>query len=185
MPKKMKGKEWYSMIAPKMFNEKVIGETPVSDVKALIGRTIQVNLMNLIDDLSKYYIKMYFKISDIKEKNAYTEFAGLECMRDYISRLIRYGIKRMDTIQDLITEDKKKIRVKTIIITSKKIKKNVAMSLKKLVEDMVKKEVTSVNLDELVEKIINDNIKRSIFDEGSRIYPIRAFEIRKVETFSK
>jgi len=185
MPKKMKGKEWYSMIAPKMFNDKVIGETPVGDAKSLIGRSIQVNLINLLDDLSKYYIKMYFKISDVKEKNAYTEFAGLECMRDYISRLIRYGIKRIDTVQDLVTEDKRKIRVKTIIVTSKKIKKNVAISLKKLVEDMVKKEVTSVKLDEFIEETINDEIKRSIFEEGSKIYPIRAFEIRKIETFSK
>jgi small subunit ribosomal protein S3Ae len=185
MPKKMKGKEWYSMVAPKLFKEKVIGETPVGDAKTLIGRTIQVNMVNLIDDLSKYYFKIYFRISDIKEKNAYTEFAGLECMRDYISRMIRYGIKRMDTIQDLITEDKKKIRVKTIIITSKKIKKNVAISLKKLIEYMMKKEVESIKLDEFVEKTINDTIKRSIFDEGSRIYPIRSFEIRKIETFNK
>lgn len=173
------------MIAPKMFNEKVIGETPVGDVKSLIGRTVQVNLINLVDDLSKYYFKIFFKISDIKDKNAYTEFAGLECMRDYISRLIRYGIKRIDTIQDLVTEDGKKIRLKTIIITSKKIKKNVAMNLKKLIEDRMKNEVVSIKLDELVEKIINDTIKRSIFEEGSKIYPIRAFEIRKVETFSK
>jgi ribosomal protein S3AE len=142
-------------------------------------------MVNLIDDMSKYYIKMYFKISDIKEKNAYTEFAGLEVMRDYISRLIRYGIKRIDTIQDFVTEDKKKIRVKTIIITSKKIKKNVAINLKKLIEDMMKKEVEAIKLDEFVEKTIDDTIKRSIFDEGSKIYPIRAFEIRKVETRNK
>lgn len=185
MPKKMKGKEWYSLIAPKLFNEKIIGETPAGDTKTLIGRTIEVYLINLIDDLSKYYIKFYFKVVDIKEKNVYTEFAGYECLRDYISRMIRYGIKRVDTIQDLTTEDKKKIRIKAIIITRKKIKNNVVMTLKKFVKDKIKKEVESSKMDELIEKIINDTIKESIMNEGDKIYPIRAFEIRKIEMLSK
>lgn len=178
-------KEWYSLIAPKMFKEKIIGETPVGDAKVLIGRRAQVNLVNLIGDLSKYYINLYFRVIDVKEKNAYTEFSGLECMRDYISRFIRYGIKRIDTIQDLTTKDNKKIRVKTIIITSKKIKKSVAVNLKKFVEDGLKEEVTTGRLDEFVEKIIDDTIKKSVIEEGNKIYPIRAFEIRKIETSSK
>lgn len=185
MPKKLKGKEWYILVAPKIFKEKVIGETPVGDPKTLIGRKVDAYLINLIDDLSKYYLKFYFKVNDIKENKAHTEFAGLECLRDYISRLIRYGIKRIDTIQDLTTKDEKKIRVKTITITSKKMKKNVEAGLKKFVEEKFKKEVESSKLDEFIEKIINDTIKNSIINEGSKIYPIRAFEVRKVERLSK
>jgi len=185
MPKKLKGKEWYTLVAPKMFKEKVIGETPVGDPKMLIGRKIDVYLINLIDDLSKYYLKFYFKVNNIKENKAYTEFAGLECLRDYISRTIRYGIKIIDTIQDLTTKDEKKIRVKTITITNKKIRKIVEISLKKFVEENFKKAVEANKLDEFIEKIINDTIKNSIINEGSRIYPIRTFEIRKVEMLSK
>lgn len=185
MPKKLKGKEWYSILAPKMFKEKIIGETPVGDPKTLIGRKVDVHLINLVDDLSKYYMKFYFKVTDIKESKAYTEFAGLECMRDYISRMIRYGIKRIDIIQDLVTKDKKKLRVKTLVITNKKMKKNVEIALKELVEEKLKKEIESDKLDEFIEKIIDDTIKKSILNEGSNIYPIRAFEIRKVEVLSK
>lgn len=184
MPKKLKGKEWYALIAPKIFKEKVIGETPVGDPKTLIGRKIDVHLIKLIDDLSKYYIKFYFKVNNVKEKKAYTEFAGLECLADYISRLIRYGIKRIDIIQDLTTKDGVKIRAKTIVITRKKMKKIVEISLKKFVGDKVKKEIESSKLDELIEKIINDTMKNSIMKEGSKIYPIRTFEIRKIEKLS-
>jgi len=185
MPKKLKGKEWYVMIAPKMFKEKVIGETPVGDPKTLIGRRIDVHLIKLINDLSKYYIKFYFKVNDVKQNKAYTEFAGLECLTDYISRLIRYGIKRVDIIQDLTTKDGAKIRVKTIVITRKKMKKSVETSLKEFVEDKIKKEVESSNLDGFIEKIINDTLKNSMVKEGSKIYPIRTFEIRKIERLSK
>jgi len=185
MPKKLKGKEWYVLIAPKMFKEKIIGETPVGDPKTLIGRRVDVNLIKLIDDLSKYYMKFYFKVNDIKEKKAYTEFDGLECLTDYISRLIRYHIKRMDIIQDLTTKDGIKIRVKTIIITRKKMKKSVEISLKEFLKDEIKKEVESSKLDEFIKKIINDTLKNSIMEEGSKIYPIRTLEIRKVERLSK
>jgi small subunit ribosomal protein S3Ae len=182
MPKKLKGKEWYTMVAPKMFKEKVIGETPTGDPKALIGRKVDVHLINLIDDLSKYYMKFHFKVSEVKDDKAYTEFAGFEIMRDFISRLIRYGISRNDTVQDLVTKDKKKVRIKTIIITSKKIKRNVEVNLKKFVEEKIKKEVESNTLDDLLEEIINDKIKNSVFKEGGKIYPIRAFEVRKLES---
>lgn len=184
MAKKLKGKEWYVLIAPKMFKEKIIGETPVGDPKTLIGRRIDVHLIRLIDDLSKYYMKFYFKVKDVKENKAYTEFAGLECLRDYISRLIRYGIKRIDIIQDLTTKDEVKMRVKTIVITRKKMKKNVEISLKEFIGDKIKKEIESIKLDEFIEKIINDTLKNSVVKEGSKIYPIRTFEIRKVQRLS-
>jgi ribosomal protein S3AE len=184
MAKKLRGKEWYVLLAPKLFKEKEIGETPVGDAKTLIGRKLDVYLINLIDDLSKYYIKFYFKVNEIKENKAYTEFAGFECLKDYISRMIRYGITRIDMVQDLTTSDKVKLRVKTIIITSKKMKRNVEIELKRLIEEKMKKNIQTNTLDGFIEKTINDNFKNSVLDEGSKIYPIRSFEIRKVERLS-
>jgi len=184
MAKKLKGKEWYVLIAPKLFNEKEIGETPVGDPKTMIGRKVDVHLINLIDDLSKYYLKFHFKVKEIKGEKAYTEFAGFECLRDYISRMIRYGIKKIDTVQDLTTSDKVKLRVKTVTITSKKMKKNVEIELKKFVEEKMKKNVETNKLDEFIEKTIKDTFKNSIIDEGSKLYPIRTFEISKVERLS-
>ena len=181
MAKKLRGKEWYVLVAPNLFKEKEIGETPVGDPKTLIGRKVDVHLINLIDDLSKYYIKFYFKVKEIKGEKAYTEFAGFECLRDYISRMIRYGIKKIDTIQDLTTSDKIKLRVKTVTITSKKMKKSVEIELKRFVEEKMKKNVETNKLDEFIEKTVNDNFKYSLINEGSKIYPIRMFEIRKVE----
>jgi len=184
MPKKLKGKEWYALIAPEMFKGKVMGETPVGDPKTLIGRRIGIHLIKLIDDLSKYYMKFYFRVKNVKENKAYTEFDSLECLSDYISRLIRYGIKRIDIIQDLTTKDKVKIRVKTIIITRKKMKKSIEINLKEFIKNKIKKDVESSNLDELIEKIINDKLKNSLIKDGSKIYPIRTFEVRKIERSS-
>ncbi len=98
--------------------------------------------------------------------------------------MIRYGIKKIDTVQDLTTSDKVKLRVKTVTITSKKMKKNVEIELKKFVEEKMKKNVETNKLDEFIEKTIKDTFKNSIINEGSKLYPIRTFEIRKVERLS-
>lgn len=181
MPRKLKGKKWYALVAPNMFEEKIIGGTPVGDPKSLKGRTVDVNLVKLIDDLSKYYIKFYFKVKGVEGDKAFTEFEGMECLKDYLSRMIRYGIKKIDTVQDLKTKDGKKIRVKTMIVTSKKMKKNVKIALKKFVQKRIKEEVESKPLDEFLEGVIYDEIKKSLINEGSKIYPIRSFEIKKIE----
>lgn len=185
MAKRLKGKEWYTLIAPKMFDEKVLGETLVGDPKDLTGRVVESSLGTLINDLSKYYFKLYFRVKNLEEKKAHTEFAGLECLRDYISRMIRHGIDRIDTIQDLETKDKKKLRVKTITVVNRRVRKGIEKSLRKFLEDRVKKEVESAELNEFLVKIIDDSLKRNVLNEGSKIYPLRMFEIRKIEILSK
>lgn len=181
MAKKLKGKEWYTLIAPRMFDGKNLGETPVGDPATLIGRKVEVPLINLINDPRKYYMKFQFRIKELDGKIARTEFAGLECLRDYISRMVRHGVTRIDMIQDLTTKDGVKLRVKTITLTNRRVKKSIESGIRRFVEEMVKKEVESSGLDGFLEKIINDTIKNQILDEGSRIYPLRVFEFRKVE----
>jgi len=180
MAKKLRGKEWYSLIAPKMFGEKTIGETPAGDPQTLKNRKIETSAANVINDMSKYYMKFEFRIVDVKGNKAFTEFAGMNVMRDYISRMIRHYVSRIDTIQKLKTKDEKDIIIKTITITNKRIKRSVDESLRKFIEAEMKKHVESNKLDDLIKMFIDDTIKNSILNEGTKIYPLRFFEVRKV-----
>lgn len=184
MAKRLKGKEWFTLVAPKLFDEKVIGETLSGDPDMLLGRRVEVSSMNLINDMSKYYIKIYFKIHKIKEDRAYVQFDSFECLRDYISRFIRHRIDRIDTIQDLKTKDNKKIRVKAISIANRRVKRSIEKEIRTFVRDAIKKEVEKNDLDGFLEIILNDSLKNYVLNEGSKIYPLRAFEIRKMEVLS-
>jgi len=181
MAKKIKGKEWYKIIAPKFFEEKILGETPADDVKKLISRTIEVPLVLITNNMNKFYIKVKFKIISVEGNKAYTEFVGLECLRDYISRMIRHGINRIDVVQKLKTKDEKNVVVKSIIITNRKVNKGVEKEIRKLVIEILKKIVTENKLDDTLAKILDDSIRNKILKEGSKIYPIRSFDIRKME----
>lgn len=185
MVKKLKGKQWYEIVAPKFFNRKVIGETLAGDPKTLNDRKIGIPLTNLTDDLSKYYIKLFFKIKEIKENKAYTEFDSIECMRDYIVRMVKHRVERLDTIQDLETKDKTKIRIKCITIVNRRVSQSVGKAISDYIKEEIEKQVTTNELDNLLKKIITDEIKNKIIKSTSKIYPIRYFEIRKIQKLNK
>lgn len=181
MAKKIKGKDWFTIFAPKLFQEKVLGETPGDDTKKVLGRTIQVPLVMITNDMSKYYLKTKLKITKIEGLKAYTEVAGLECLRDYIARMIRHRVTRIDTVQKLETKDGKKIVVKSIIVTNRRVTRGIEKEIRKYVEGVLSKNVSESTLDDFLMKILKDTIKQKIMKECSKIYPLRFFEIRKLE----
>ncbi len=183
--KKAKAKVWYEIIAPKVFNEMVIGKTMASDPELLIGRRITVSLMELTNNFSKYYMKFTFKIIKVEGDKAFTRFDGSECLRDYISRMVLRRVRRIDTIQDLTTKDGIKIRVKCITITSRKMRTNTEKIMRKKIQELVKEEVENSTLDEVVLKIVNDGIKQKVLKEARKIYPVRNFEVRKTEVLQQ
>ena len=181
MAKKLKGKEWYTLVSPKVFGEKVIGETPVGDPKTIKDRVISLSLINLTNNPSKYYFKFSFKIKDVKDKKCSTEFHGFQCLRDYISRMVRHGVLRIDNNHVITTKDGVKLRVKTIALTSSKGKKEIEIALRKFIKEKLEKDISNSTLDDFIRKVLDDSIKRPIITEGSKIYPIYKFEFRKVE----
>jgi len=179
--KKAKAKEWFTIIAPKLFDEREIGRTMASDPKGLVGRRIALSLMELTNDFSKYYVKFVFRITRVEGNKAFTEFDGSECMRDYVSRMVLRRVRRIDAVQDITTKDGIKIRVKTLAIVSRRVKSSIQKKMRASIKEIIKSEVEGSILDEFIERVITDDIKNRILRECRKDYPIRNFEIRKTE----
>lgn len=182
--KKAKTKQWFSIVAPKYFNEIEIGKTLTSDPQSLINRKLTISAVELTNNLEKYYLKLTFKVVSITENKALTEFDGSECLRDYISRMVVRRVRRVDSVQDLMTKDGKKIRVKGIAIIRGRIKSSIQRAIRSKIEELIKLEVQNSTLEEFVKKILSDEIKNKISKEVKKVYPLRNFEIRKTEVLS-
>ena len=182
--KKSKEKQWFAIIAPKVFDGKEIGKTLTLDPKNLLNRTIYVNAIDLKNDLSKYYLKFRFRIVKLEDDKALTAFDGSECMQDYISRMVLRRVRRIDTIQDLSTKDGVKIRVKSLTTISKKATSNVEKSVRVLISKLIKEEIEKISLSEFINMIMSGELKTKILKQGRKIYPVRNFEIRKIEVIS-
>lgn len=181
MAKKIKGQEWYTIVAPKMFDEVELGRTLAADPQKIIGRRISISLMELIKDFRKYYIKFTFKVKSVEGDRATTVFDGSECMRDYVSRLVTRWSRRIDTVQNLATKDGVNIRVKSIAIIPHRVKSSIKAAVRDEIRAIIKSKVEEATLEELIKEIISDSIKKSVLRSSQRIYPIRSFEIRKTE----
>lgn len=181
MVKVKKGKkEWYTILAPEYLGNKEIGKTLSFDAENLIGRKLTISAIDVLNDMSKHYLKFTFRISDVKEKIARTEFNGLECLRDYITRMVFRRVTRVDVVQDVLLKDGKKIRVKSLIVLPKKPSESVKKSIRKKVFEVVES-FKNLNLADFVNKVLSEELKKRIYKEIKKIYPVRSFEIRKVE----
>jgi small subunit ribosomal protein S3Ae len=168
-------------LAPQIFDSVEIGKTAAEDAEMVVGRKVKISLIELIGNFKKYYLKLSFRVTEVKGEQALTEFVGSEVLADYISRMIHRRNRRLDTVQDLKTKDGKSIRVKTIAVLGRRVKSSVQKSVRLKVLDVVKAEVEGSTTDEFVGKMVNDDIRTKVLTEGRRVYPIRNFEIRKTE----
>src|SRR3972149_3196112 len=126
-----------------MFEEKLVGETLAVEPRHLIGRTLQISLIELIRDYSKFYIKLNFQIDHVDGQKAYTKLIGHEIMRERVYRLVQHHGRRVDVIQDLTTKDGVEVRVKTVFVLLKRVGTSMKDATRKAarqkVEDLVKK----------------------------------------------
>lgn len=180
MVSKLKGKDWYQIIAPKFFGDFVIGETPAITPKQLIGRVIETSLTDFTGDVSKYYLKLYFKIKRVNENRAITEFFGHDCTRDYIARIVRRRTTRIDT-NDVIKLADNKMRVKSIAISNRSVSKNIEIKIRKTIREIITKTLENMKTEEFIKEMIGGKIQQNIRKKISKVYPLRFFEFRKTE----
>ncbi len=173
-------KEWYQIIAPPIFGNKVVGETPAFDSKNIMGRTYDASLVELNDDFSKFYIKVKLKVYKIEGTKAYTNFVGHEIVRERVYRLVQRRSERVDVIKDVTLGDGSKIRFKVLIILLRNTSNSINTSVRKRTEELLG-EWKSKTLDDTIKDIISGEMAKKLKSELRKIYPVGAVEIRKTE----
>ena len=181
MLKKWKGKDWYNILAPKMFGEIFLYETPSTDNSYLVGRTVEATVSQLTSDKTRGHIKVLFKIDDIKEKTAYTSFHGLVCNQEYIYRNVRSGLQKMECIDTVDTNDGWKLQITTSMILNKKSETMIQKKARKFSIDFLKDNASKSNLEDFIKNIVTGVYQKKMKKNGSRIYPVRFLEIGKIE----
>lgn len=178
---KLKGKDWYKIVSPKFLGETIIGETPSLDINYLAGRTIETSLTDITGDTSRYYVKIFFKVSHVEGDKAFTKFFGHDTTRDFIARIVQVRTTRID-INDIITfSDSVKMRVKSVAITNRPVSHLIKTKLSKAARDMILAEVPKMTSEQFIKDIFAGNLQQKIKKSVSKVYPLRFFEFRKTE----
>ena len=176
---KWKLKKWYTIVAPPVFGNAILGTTPADDPNKLIGRVIESTLYDLTGDFTLVHVKLYFQIIKVEDTTAYTRFKGHELSRDYMRSLTRRKSSKIQGIFDVTTSDGYGLRITATAFTSYRAKTSQKKAIRKIMGNIITSTAQKLTLDELIKAMLFGKLSTEIFNEAKKIYPLRKVEIYK------
>jgi len=190
-------KDWYDLRAPTLFTKTDMGKTVVNRTSgtkiasdALKGRVVEASLADLNQNESYHFRKFQFKVDDVQGRHCLTSFYGMNLTTDKLRSLVRKWQSLIEAQIDVKTADGYLLRVFCLAFTKRRANQNKrtcyaqssqVRQIRKKMFDIVRNEVSSSNIKDLVAKFIPDTIGRQIEKECNGIFPLQDVLVRKVE----
>ena len=170
---KLKKKQWYQIVAPKQFENVVIGETIVADPQLMLGKTLSHNLMNLSNDMKKQNVNIHFEVVQVEGDKGITNIIGYEIIPSSVKRFVRRNSEKMDLSFTCDTADNVFVRVKPLVITKADIKGSTAARLRNSIVQFVIKEVKKSNYSDIINNLISHKLQSEMRATFNKIYPLK------------
>ncbi|MBS3135820.1 hypothetical protein J4401_02575 [Candidatus Woesearchaeota archaeon] len=177
MSKPISKKNWVSLIAPPMFQDRQIGETLVSEPALLIGKKIKVNFAVFSDDMKKQSTEISFVVDKVEGNKAFTSFLGLRLMPTMVRRIVKKGRSRIDEVMNAVTKDKKVVTIKILIVTQKIVRGSVTSKIHSEVIKLVSKMASQTDYVQFCEDIVKGSVMKETKEKIKKIYPIKSCEV--------
>ncbi|MFA6888625.1 MAG: hypothetical protein WC254_03960 [Candidatus Woesearchaeota archaeon] len=177
-PLSKKKKLWFQILAPEVFGKAVIGETLVEESKNMVGKTVQLSLMNLTGDMKKQNVNVTFRINTVTEGKGQCTVISYDIAPASIKRLVRRGRMRIDASFICQTKDGVKIRIKPFLLTAYETKRSILSSIRKYAIAFIATYVSKYDYDTVLKDVISGRLQSGVKESVHCIYPIKISEIR-------
>ena len=178
---KFKLKSWYSVMAPKIFDEKKIGDVIGLEDANVLDRIIVTNLTELTGEMPHSYTRIHLRVVDIKGKTAYTALVGHELLRSYLRTLVRRRMSLVDDVVKVRTRDGVEVAVKTAIVASNKISQSTRVALRKIAETVIREKASKADYDSFMQEVLFRKLSSAVYGKVKLVVPIKRVEIIKTE----
>jgi small subunit ribosomal protein S3Ae len=176
-----KAKNWYTILAPSIFNNVPVAETPAETPESLIGRVTEVSLQDITNDFRKSHIKLLFSIDKIEQNTAHTQLKGHLLTSDYLRRMIRRRKSRVDGVFDVETRDGALLRVKPFAIAEKRIQSSQKKLIRNVMNEVITKEGKAKTLNSFIKDCLDGKTGSEIYKHCKIYYPVKRIEVNKTE----
>ncbi|MBN1377252.1 hypothetical protein JW949_02870 [Candidatus Woesearchaeota archaeon] len=173
-----KRKKWYTITAPDMLHNKVLGEIYLREPSDMKGRNIKLNLFNITGDIKKQNVNINFRIKDYADGKGITEFIGYEMSSSTVRRWVRHDISRVDDSFVLKTKDDVFVRVKPLVITFTKAHKPVKTRIRMISRSLLKSIINKNSLNDIFEQLISFKIQKNLKSKVATVHPVKTALIR-------
>lgn len=181
MAKAVIQKNWYEIQVPEFLSKDEVAETPAEKDSQVVGRKIREDLTELMNGTDKYYVDVELKVTEVEGNKAFTEIAGMECSKEFVSRMIRKRSDRMDLVHDTETGDNHQVRVKLVGATVSNTSSRTLKAARQELKDAIDENAEDMTYHELMESVFRDELQDELRDAANSIYPFRDLEVRKTE----
>ncbi|MBW3013520.1 hypothetical protein KY325_04675 [Candidatus Woesearchaeota archaeon] len=184
---KWKRKKWYRIAAPRTFNNKIVGEAFAETPQSMLGRVVEVNLMQMTGNIKKQNLVLRMKVNDVKNEIAQTEVLEFYMQPASIKRLVRKGTTKIDESFCCHTNDKKLIRIKPLLLTRSKISSSISRDLRAKTRAWLTNAVSVLSYEQLINDLCSFRLQRDMKTVLDKIYPLKGCQVRnmKIETKQK
>ena len=179
---KWKSKRWYSIRAPRNpYSFKIIGETLSENPENVVGRIHEVTQNDMDNVFTKMHVKLRFRVTEVLNQDALTQFIGHEVQRDHFRRQVRRNRGKVDMVIDVVSEDGFYVRFKLVVISPKRIKSSMKTVIHNIVKDRLYKVASTTTWLKLQADLLNGSLENEVKDSCSSIHSVRSVVFHKSE----
>ncbi len=174
-------KKWFTVTAPKVFDERVIGEIPANNENSVISRNIITDLFSLTNNSAHMYTNVKLRVYSVKGESVQTKLILVEQLYSYIRSLARRHKTISELVLPLTTKDGIKMVVKSITIVNGRIPKTRTIGIRKEIKEILEKHFSETNATDIVKEVIEKRLQMDIASKIKHISQINKVEIKKLE----
>ncbi|MDE1833382.1 MAG: hypothetical protein KGH58_03115 [Candidatus Micrarchaeota archaeon] len=178
---KWKMKQWFSVYAPKVFNESVVGEMPANDEKAAMGRNIVISLDTLTKNPSHAYTNVVLKVENVQGTSARTRLVALEQLYSYTRSLVRRYRSIATSVIPVTTKDGIRMVVKMIAVTRRRTAHSKILGVRKEMNQLVEAYAKENDAAPMISAIIDGKFQAELSAKLDHITDLNKIEVRKLE----
>lgn len=179
--KKIVRKYPVEIFAPKYLDEVKLGKSNVVDLNKFVGKKIKMNLMYVTGSLKNQNIVLKFEVTKVDSGKAETEVVVYEQIPYYLGRFVKKGSDLVIDSYESKTKDDKKVIIKPFIVTKSNITSSHQNSIRNTTRELIDKDLVSKTYEDFMSSVISGKFQLMLRNELKKIYPLKAFEFKKVE----
>ncbi|MFA5763660.1 MAG: hypothetical protein WC915_02520 [archaeon] len=165
---KWKKKKWFVIKASKLFDSKVLGETPAERATQLTNRTIKVTLDKLTGQRQKRDIIVHFKANDVQGQSINTIISKFEVAKSSLGRIVRRRNSKVMFVEKVpvVGGD---ARISIIVITARKATASQRTGIREITKDRLSK-FNGKEFEFIVKELLLGNFTNNLQKDSSKVY---------------
>ena len=171
-------KHWYTVVAPKQFQNTKLGETCAYSSDGLLGKSLKANLMTLTNDPKRQSVTLSFRINEVVNNNCITNVTHYAINNTHIKRLIRKASNKLESSFLVKTKDNITYRIKPIILTRHRANKSTLTALRKRAQEVIQQFIAGVDSQDVFTQLITHKLQMETKNTIKKIYPVAVCEIK-------